>query len=152
MNKFNAKMFDIFVQKIKSDNRFSGSLSAILANGFSTQHGCYLLSAFYQNNLHISLDSFVDKTGYECFINSFHIDDFVDEDFFEQSVLFIDALLNKWRILNNDLVLNIILSKTDFGFNIRFHVHREGEEWINMNDLVFFEDALLVISSKEYIK
>jgi len=41
----------------------------------------------------------------------------------------------------------LVLSETDFGFNLKFHLLREEENWINENDIDKFEEALIVFKS-----
>lgn len=146
-NCLNAKMLKIFINKIILDFKLNDALENLLSEGFIYDNGCYFLKSLRKQQSHVNELSFNDRTGYECFINSIHIDDYVGVNVFEQALLFSDHLISKWNIQDNGLVIKIILSETDFGFNLKFHLSRERENWINENDVDKFEEGLIIFSS-----
>ncbi|WP_133462655.1 hypothetical protein [Scandinavium goeteborgense] len=118
-------------------------LSLWVGNGFIKQNDCVFLTALfnaYPNDKHL-----VDKTGIECFVNSFHMDDYVGERYLEYSCLFCNAIFNKWRQERCSERLNVIVSMGEFDAVVKFHVIRQGEEWLSHN-LEKYEDAIFVTS------
>ena len=147
MNVFNLKMFQLFSDSLKKEKKLDFSLNELLSDGFINRNECFLLTKLYKNQAHISANDLIDKIGYECFVNSLHIDDYVDNDHFIQTILFSEAILKLWNESNNKEVLEVIVSETDFGFNIKFHVKRNNEVWIDLNDLNNIEEAIMVLNS-----
>ena len=142
---FNSKLLELFFKKIIPNQVLDVSLRHILKNGFMIRDQCYILKELYQP--HIKISDCFNRIGYECFTNSIHIDDYVSDNIFEQTLLFIENLIQIWDQLQNGLNLKILLGQTDFGFNIKFHIERIGEEWINENELHIFDEAILIITS-----
>ena len=87
-----------------------------------------------------------DKTGYECFINSVHVDDYVQCDYVAYACLFAEALLSTWRHSGARDIAQAIISSDEFGAVVKFHVARSGESWVN-EELEKYEQALLVADS-----
>jgi hypothetical protein len=143
----NAKMLLLMFKKVTSNHQLEISLQKLLENGFKISNDCYFLDTLFNQQKHIKESDFIDKTGYECFINSIHIDDYVENDFFEQTMLFAKYLIELWNKNNYDKSIVIIIGETDFGFNLKFHLHREGEQWISIKDIDRFEESLIVINS-----
>lgn len=146
-NILNLKMLILLIKKAAFNYKLNKTLLELLSEGFIMHKGRYFLKSLHKHQSHINESDFTDDTGYECFINSIHFDDYVDNDVFEQALLFSDSLIKEWNAQNNGLVLMLILSETDFGFNLKFHLYREEENWINENDINKFEEALIVFNS-----
>lgn len=109
--------------------------------GFYKQNDCFFLAALF--NAYPNGKYFIDKTGVECFVNSFHVDDYVSERYLDYSCLFCNAIFNKWYSEGNSEKLNAIVSMDEFGAVVKFHVIREGEEWLS-HDLETYEDAIFI--------
>lgn len=101
----------------------------------------------------------MDDIGAECFINSLHIDDYVQSDYFAQGILFAKEVLRKWKLFNQKLELAVILSQSHdesgimrrdgLGVNVKFYVRRDGDEWV-FDDLEGFEqEEVMVVDSTE---
>lgn len=126
-----------------SDLVLPEELNSWVDKGFVKQKNCVFFVAlfdFYPNDTCL-----FDKTGVECFVNSFHIDDYVAERYLDYSCLFCNAILNKWQQEGNSEKLNMIVSMDEFGAVIKCHVKRQGESWLSDN-LEEYEDAILVTS------
>lgn len=146
-NVLNFKMLNLFIKKVAVNSKLCTPLQKLISGGFIFHNGCYFLRSLYGIQSHISESDFIDATGYECFINSIHIDDYVEIDLFEQAMLFADKLIELWKIQNNGLILTVILSETEFGFNIKFHTCRKNEQWINEDEMDKFEEAMILLNS-----
>ena len=46
------------------------------------------LKKLYQNDTNATADDFIDSTGYECFVNSLHVDDYVHDNYLQQAIIF----------------------------------------------------------------
>lgn len=122
-------------------------LYELLSSGFILMDDCYVLKKFYEGNKHIKASDFVDRTGYESFINSFHIDDYIEDDFLNQSIFCAKLLFEEWKKLSTNVSLEVIIIETDFGFNIKFHSIRDNEIWINEDDLDKFSESIMICRS-----
>ena len=148
----NIKMFSLLVKNAVKNVHLDIALQEILSGGFILDKECYFLKSLHKQQSHINQSDFTDKTGYECFINSIHFDDYVSIDTFEQALLFSDSLVKLWNVQNNHSTLRLILSETDFGFNLKFHLYRENKQWIDENDIDKFEEAIIVFNNSRYGK
>ncbi|EMH4162607.1 hypothetical protein RJ498_001861 [Pluralibacter gergoviae] len=110
--------------------------------GFIEEDGCVFLSALFNGNP--GTGKLVDRTGVECFVNSFHIEDFITERYLDYSCLFCNHLLKRWyeNDLNEKKELNVIIMLDEFGAVIKFHLKRENEHWLG-SDLEKYEEAIL---------
>lgn len=126
----------------------SEELKLLLTDGFVIQEECYFLKKLHLPNTSTSKKDFVDKTGYECFVNSIHTDDYVTADFVIQAYLFLDEIFKRWNSSFDNLTLRGIISQTEFGANVKFHVVRGSEKWIIENQVENFEDALIISESR----
>jgi len=121
-------------------------LSALLAAGFVEVNGCAFLTSLIAKDTNASGDDFPDRTGYECFVNSLHIDDYVESDFLECACLFVSEAFKQWRAQSIPSLLQAIISYDEFGSLVKFHVVRSGESWVD-EDIDSYEDAILVLDS-----
>jgi hypothetical protein len=120
-------------------------LSFLLDKGIVEQNGCYFLRYFFPR-AHVSHGDFIDKTGCECFINSFHIDDYIDDHYLEEAFSYVFCLFEQWKAAHNSLRLKAIIAGTDSGANVRFHVIRDNERWVDEENLEQFEEGICILS------
>lgn len=144
---FNNKMFSLFGNTKLKTKTLNAKLLHLMKDGFINKNGCYFLDTLYKKNKHITQEDFIDKTGYECFINSFHVDDYVNKNYVEQGYLFLKNLFEMWNLNNDALILIGLLSQTEFGANIKFYIKRKNEEWLKLQDVDEFEEPLLIMNS-----
>jgi len=121
-------------------------LSTLIEQGFCIRDGCILLAALADQGTNVTLHDFPDKTGYECFINSFHVEDYVKNDYLSYAYLFVEVLLNAWVTLNKNDRATAIVSSDESGTVVKLHVSREGESWLADN-LEGYEEAILMVDS-----
>jgi len=130
-----------------SDRALAPGLHALASVGFAYRDGAWVLGAFANMQTNVSMNDFPDRTGYECFINSVHIEDYAEDDLLEQSIRFVTFVLRSWPPAR-DQRLNSVLNFDGDSAVAKFHVLRPGESWIN-DRLDEFEEALLVADSSE---
>jgi len=121
-------------------------MTEMLDEGFVMIWDCIFLKALLKFDTNTSLQNFPDKTGYECFVNSIHTDEFVSDEHLIQACLFVESLFYKWKQFTDNETLEAIISDDEFGTVIKFHLLRSGEFFLN-EDLEGYEDAVLVADS-----
>ncbi|MFC5769825.1 hypothetical protein [Thauera sinica] len=92
----------------------------------------------------MSSQDFPDKTGYECFVNSVHIDDYVSAEYLTYAFIFVEDCFASWeREGRNESLLAIVVCD-EFGAVVKLHVARDGESWTG-NDLEKYEEGILIV-------
>jgi hypothetical protein len=137
---FFKNLLSQFVKSVTLHN----SLHSIIAEGIVVKNDCLLMNYFYKRCTKVSLNAFIDKTGYECFVNSFHVDDYVKKYYLEQTFLFIDALVNEIKQIQLTLTIEIIVIQTDSGFKIKMHMVRDHEFWIETASMPNLAEGILL--------
>ncbi len=117
-------------------------LLAIARAGFIELDGCIFLNAFAGRFGALAPDHFPDKTGIECFVNSFHVDDYVPGEFLEQSLLFSDEVSSMWTNQFQNIPALILVSAVNDGVVLKLHTLRAGEEWL-VHDLDTYSEGVL---------
>lgn len=146
MLTMNKKM-NIEMQNISLDGKkLPTELSKLIASGFHVRDNHTFLVSLSKIDTNVSADDFPDKTGYECFINSVYIDDYVESDYLAFAFLFLKELFNEWDKFGSNEVLRAIISFDEFGALIKFHIARKGESWIS-EELESYEESILVTDS-----
>jgi hypothetical protein len=105
-----------------------------------------LLKSFYDANRdHLKLSYFnFDYIDYEVAINGFHIDDFSDKNYLEQGILFIKEIENKILEKYQNIEVELILAKTNYGYHFTMHTIREKNNYL-VDDIEKYETATLII-------
>ncbi len=98
-----------------------------------------------------------DLTGWECFVNHVHIDDYIgahqesDEepiDVLLQGLKFAVELIKKLKKYKpEEVVFRIIVSYSDYACTVRFHEIRENESWLSDSLENYSEEALYVFET-----
>lgn len=146
MARMNRLMVEEMARVDLYEKNIPGELLKIIRHGFFECDGCFFLSAFSLRLKNVSKDEFPDKTGYECFVNSINIDDYVSSDFLSYTTLFVESLLRSWREDWGDL--QAIISASEFGVQARFHVVRDHESWLS-DELEDYAEAIWAIKASE---
>jgi hypothetical protein len=120
----NDKMVPLYC-KSAIEKELDIALLSLLNEGFMYDNGCWVLKTLFKK-AHAKPTDFIDKTGLKCFVNSFHVDDYVRGSYMEEAFIFIRELFKIWNKVPNDCVLKGFISKTDCGANVKFHAIREG--------------------------
>lgn len=126
------------------------SLKSIADGGFVENDNCYLLDSFARNPTNAKRTNFQDCTGYECFVNSLHVEDYADEEPLAQGILFVEAVFRVWKVSNPALALTAIISADELAVVTRFHVRRSGEQWLS-DDIEGFIDPVMSVDSDDEI-
>ncbi len=124
-------------------------LKQLVHSGFIEVDGCCFLTELYQTETNVSSSDFPDKTGLECFINSFHLEDYVAENWLPYALWLINQLFEKYARLFNPKLLTAIVTQDDLSCTLRFHLKRDGESWLDEDLDSYQEEAILVMDSSE---
>ena len=62
-------------------------LDTIVRMGLVQVGSLFFLKKLYQNDTNATADDFIDSTGYECFVNSLHVDDYVHDNYLQQAII-----------------------------------------------------------------
>ena len=122
-------------------------LGEIIETGFLMLDGCVFLKSLHGLSVGVAASNFPDSVGYECFVNSIHVEDYVLLGHVSQAILFVSEVFAAWRNFSNaDGGLAAIVLVDGFGVVVKFHLAREGESWL-ASDLEKYEEAVLFILS-----
>jgi|HubBroStandDraft_2_1064218.scaffolds.fasta_scaffold676753_1 hypothetical protein len=121
-------------------------LKEIARGGIINIDGCSLL-AREVGHTNATVNDFPDKTGFECFVNHIHLDEYASEFLIGQTICFVSEVLNDWNKKHAEGELNAIVGLKD-GATVRFHRRRENEFWL-AGDLDGYNEAILEISSSD---
>lgn len=106
---------------------------------------CVVLRSEYERNKHLKVTDLPDRTGFECFINHFHIP---FEDTRESLVHCLDYVAALECALSSTPLagpFRVILAISDRDCTVRFHRIRPNENWIDENLEMYKSEALLVL-------
>ena len=143
--KLNAKMSEM-LEGANIPKAFSGLLSmdTSMPLSFTVVDGCVLLKDEYEKAKHVRLESFQDRTGFECFVNHRH---FPYSGTRESLLSCLKHAVTLQRALAheaNDRRFLVILSVGD-GCTVRFHEVRPGENWAAENLEGYAGEAVLLL-------
>lgn len=125
-----------------------GELADIARSGFVVRDGCVFLRSLESFQMHISLKSFPGRTGYECFVNSIHTDDYVNANFLACALSYLSLVFEAWNKSGLPGVLQGTISGDEFDATVKFHLLRPGETWLS-DDLEGYEEAVLTVESTD---
>lgn len=127
------------------------SLRALLKGGFHGLAGCQFLSGLHARAQNVDLKDFSDAVGLECFINSIHIDDYIEEGLLSQAIAFVQELFETWKEAQSDQALVAIISAEEDSVVVKFHLKREDQQWLK-DDLDGYLDAILQANSTDDLR
>lgn len=143
MLQFNQSMQRMFAGIKNIQLTLPDELNSIVNEGFFERNGCFFSKKLMGYCTSASPDYFQDSVGFECFVNSLHIDDYVKDNYLDYSISFSNALFESWQHFSSDKKLNVIILPNDFGITIKFHLIRPNETWLS-EDLEEYEDPVLI--------
>ena len=121
-------------------------LSDLLSAGFVDQDGCVFFAQFAKRTSGADHSDFPDLTGYECFVNHVHIDDYVEDadpqTLAAMGVAFARRLCELLSERSGDF--NVIVGSDDLSCSVRFHRVRASEAWLG-DDLESYQDEAIAV-------
>ncbi|BCU89999.1 hypothetical protein YP72344_14940 [Yersinia pseudotuberculosis] len=149
-------LMDIQLAKLTSDDfvdlNLSKKLNEIIELGFIEEHGSFLSKRLLDYCTSVHRSNFDDEIAYECFVNSFHMEDYVDNSHLAYSIVFSNELIKKWRSFRSS-ALNVIIALDDETFlpKIKFHAKRDSAEWLMENELESYIQPILITTEEIHI-
>lgn len=142
----NTKMLNLLIKHRNKNSVISKKLESIINTGLIVIDDCLLIKAFYiANKKHLTLEYFnYDYINYETAINGFHIDDFSDNNYLEQGILFLNEIEKIIAKKYPNTNVELILCKTNIGYHFTMHTIRKGITYIN-DDLEIYQEPTIVI-------
>jgi len=126
-------------------------LSDLLSGGFVDQDGCIFFAEFAKRTSGASRSDFPDLTGYECFVNHVHIDDYVEDadaaTLAAAGVTFAQRLCKLLSARSDEF--NIIVGSDELSCSVRFHRQRPGEAWLSEDLESYRDEAIAVVTTHE---
>lgn len=120
----------------------------ILHEGLSFDGDCVLLRYYAESNPHLTVSKFQDETAFEAFVNKIYIEASTVSEAVSIGLTAVDALValvergvdrpcrvvlsiddRNWPILDADQAEDEV--EIPPSASLRFHVRRDGEEWID---------------------
>ncbi|MBN3855056.1 hypothetical protein G3N59_16865 [Paraburkholderia sp. Ac-20340] len=147
--KANAGMKEI-LNTLTFGNPLIAPLKSIADAGFVKKQECYLLRSFAEKLTNAKRADFQDCTGYECFVNSLHVEDYEKQEPVAQAILLVNKLFFLWNASDSPLHLTAIISADELTIVVRFHVKRCSEQWLS-DDIDGYSDPVMSVDSDEEI-
>ena len=148
MIAMNDRMRTVLRATDLAGGRLPEGMQEIVRQGFLDVDGGVFLRGLLAFNGSAALVDFPDLTGYECFINSIHVDDHAADAYLALACRYAQAVLDAWRARGAGPVARVIVSGDEEGAVVKFHVVRSGESWL-AGDLEGYEEAVLWADSNE---
>lgn len=148
MFKMNSEMLKTYSNLSLTDIELEHDLREIAESGFTSKDGCVFLSRCLEVDTNVNVSNFADQTGYECFINSVNVDDYVDSRYLEQGICFVRNVFTCWNKTERPQKLVAILSMDEFSLKIKIHIKRSGESWL-ADEFEDYEESLMMVDSSE---
>lgn len=135
------------LSETRLDCSLAPSLKSIADSGFNLRNGCYVLSGL-SGETNVTRESFPDCTGYECFLNSLHVEDYHSVSPLAQAILLVKEVFVVWNAVQRTMRLTAIVSADEFSVVAKFHGQRAGEQWLS-NNIEAYNDPVMSIDSDE---
>lgn len=100
-------------------------------------------------------DNFPDLTGYECFVNHVHIEDYLSgakpgsDALLEQGLAFANKIVEELSSLFPEKQFKAIVTANKSGCSVRFHLIRRGENWLSDDLDKYVQEAILVLETPQ---
>jgi hypothetical protein len=145
--KMNARMASLLECSSLADP-LHPSLQEIVDHGFVRVDDCSLIVDLLPESTNVTRFSFPDRTGYECFINSVHVEDYSDQNPLGQAYELVMRVFDAWRHYEPGQTLVAVVSVDELSVVVKFHMKRLGEQWVGEN-LDAYEDPIMTVESSE---
>jgi len=131
----------------------------LVAGGVKQVEGCFFLRSLFNYDYATALAQFKDETGYECAVNSVHIEDYLARGSAREPVALAltgracaHFLAAELRLFGSELPepmrFRVIVSVDGTSSTIRFHAIRPEQSWL-VNNLDAYGEGVLVMDSDE---
>ena len=155
--RMEALLAEIHDDNLDDPKALPQKLVALLSEGFVEEDECVFLAKLKKKSEVQRLD-FPDRTGYECFVNHVHVEDYLENgglpplELLGRGMAFAHELADRLRALHGMKLFRIIVA-SDGGATctVRFHTVRHEEEWVGKNLNGFREEAIAIMETQELL-
>ena len=133
----NQNMIEILFARFDKIN-LPAELNSLLESGITSNEEIISLNAL---DTSLPMEG-MDLTGYECLVNHIHVDDYVDDNLLSYGMAFYKRLIGLLKTYP-EKKFRVILAYDDLTCSVRFHLIREGEEWLSANLDSYHEESIL---------
>jgi hypothetical protein len=128
----NETLMTSLLESLSVEMRLLPELAAIVEEGFvERDNGLVFLKSCLPFTTHANVEQFQDLTGFECFVNSIHVDEVATEGLLLQALLFASALRRRWIHQFEQRKCVAILSLSPSSTVVKLHTKRTGEHWLD---------------------
>jgi hypothetical protein len=131
----------------------------LVAGGFKQVESCFFLRALFTDDYATGLVRHLDETGYECAVNSVHIEDYFAPGTARESAALASIgracatfLAMKLRVYASEIAdpttFRVIVTVAGRSSTIRFHSIRVDQSWLAAN-IDGYQEGVLVIDSTD---
>jgi hypothetical protein len=155
--KMNSVMKTLYTEiepgKITNAANLSSELLGLVEPGFIVVDGTVLLKTQEKFAKSIKPDNFPDLTGYECFVNHVHIEDYLGDAelgsnaLLKQGVALANKIVEELSSLFPDKLFKAIVAANESGCSVRFHLIRSGENWLSDDIDNYGQEGILVLET-----
>jgi len=145
---------DVRTKSLDCPEQLSRRLVELLDSGFTRVDRCVFLKAQEKLRGNGKLEDFPDRTGYECFVNHIHVEDYLDQSDnvsqlvrLGQGVAFAYQMKEGLSSFSANENFRLIVSSDELSCSVRFHVIRNAEEWLSSDINSYEHEAILVLDT-----
>jgi hypothetical protein len=156
MNKRMEALYDSVKSATTTDDScLESRLMELLESGFIQVRDAFLLASQEKLAKTVKPESFPDFTGYECFVNHVHIDDYMRGNAasldalatLKQGFVFAQRIREKLESSFPNTPFTVIVGVGESGCSVRFHSTRDNEPWLSDNLDAYYQEAILVMET-----
>ena len=128
------------------------NIQTLAENVFLDANDCILLQELAEQGKFVQLEDFPDKTGYECFVNKFHVEDYLAKSVFSQQDLLKHAMAFAYKLEGtllakySDISFELVISIQKLSCVAYLHIIRENEAWVAQDIESYRSEGVLVMS------
>lgn len=123
------------------------NLLALLNGGICFRGDYVFLEKLLSERQIPTLDMVGDETGVEVFVNSFHTDDYIEDDHLSQALAFASAAMElcaeKYDSESHG-ILSFVITVTDYGVNIKLFKNRPQQPYLSGRLEDYSEPIMLI--------
>jgi hypothetical protein len=129
-------------------------LLGLLNAGFVEEEQCVFLTQLKKDAKVTRID-FPDRTGYECFVNHIHVEDYLENgglsplEMLGRGLALAGEIKERLSRLHGTKHFRIIVTFDGSSCTVRFHSVRPDEEWVDKDLSAYKEEAIAVFETQE---
>jgi len=154
--RMRARLAHTEVSDLIQSLELSESLRNLLVSQIVEFEGCIFLEPLLKLSPNATLSLFPDRTGFECFVNHIHVEDYLDQNDgtnptsnlqLASCIRFAMKLKERLGEYQSKGRFRVIITSDDETCTVRFHKIRENETWLSEDLEQYREEAVGVIET-----